>query len=98
MGVCGRVKVRLSEDRMGNVIGYPIREDLRKKIKDHLFFYGVDSDGTFLVQEDYNIESLLGEIPKRAGRDLRKGWDIVVLMDPWQLGHYYGWDTQTIFE
>ena len=31
-------------------------------------------------------------------KDLSEGWDITILIDPWELAHFYGYDSHTIFE
>ena len=45
------------------------------------------------------VDSLEGlDLSSRQRSRLEASWEVVVLMDPWVLGHYYGWDAHTAFE
>ena len=51
------------------------------------------------VQEPYiqHAEDL-PEMPRRQRRALDAGWDVTILMDPWEVGHYYGYDAHAVAE
>ena len=92
------IRVKIFQDRMGNIIGYPIRQDIREKIINHLADFNIKSDGSFFLQEGMDAGLALEFISDRLYRDLLYGWDIYPIIDAWAIGHFYGWDTHTIFE
>ena len=92
------IKVKIRQDNMGNIIGYPVRRDIREKIIDHLANFKIESSGDFFFQEDHGAESLNGLISDRLKKDLLNGWDIYPIINAWTIGHFYGWDAYTLFE
>lgn len=93
-----KIRVKIRQDNIGNIIGYPVRRDIREKIIDHLSDFNVRSNGDFFFQEDHEAESLSGLISDRLKKDLLNGWDIYPVIDAWTAAHFYGWDTHTLFE
>jgi len=85
-----RIKIRFSEDRMGSVILTPVNERLRDRIIRHLADLGVESDGTVYVQDGDYV--LFEHLSQGQIRDVREGWDVTVLMDPWIFLNYVGYD------
>jgi len=89
-----RIKVKFHEDRMGCLHLTPLNERLQGRIRRHLAEFKVSWDGSVLIQEDYNAEQALEDyLTPAQRRDVKQGWDVVVLMDPWTFLHYVGWDT-----
>lgn len=75
----------------------PVRNDLTQQIIDHLSEYEA-TDGNAFFQWDYDIPSFIRE-KKSVKRFLKNGdSEVTILVDPWELGHVYGYDTHTIFE
>lgn len=40
----------------------------------------------------------LPEMPRRKRKALDDGYHVTILMDPWDVGHYYGYDAHTVAE
>jgi hypothetical protein len=88
-----RIKVEFSEDRMGCLHLRPVNERLQGRIKRYLAEWKVGWDGDVLIQEDYNAEATLREHLTGPEREqVRLGWSVTKLMDPWTFLHYVGWD------
>lgn len=93
------IKVEIRKDRMGNIIACPVRDDIRNKIRSHLQDFNVHSDGTAFFQEGGPAQEFLeNELSKHAQREIAKGHTVTPVFDPWIVGHWYGWDTHTLFE
>jgi hypothetical protein len=88
--------VRYSLDRMGLLTIKPVSARWQGRIARHLQANGTvptpedgdDSvwaescrDGSVLIQEDYNIEAEMENLPVGKARDLREGYDVTVRMD-----------------
>jgi hypothetical protein len=47
-------------------------------------------------QGDWDLPDTVKE--NRQYSELVKGWDITILVDPWEFGHWLGWDAHTVAE
>ena len=94
------IRVKVFEDRMGNIQGFPVRKDLCDKIRNHLNEMVNDKQSSlFFMQEGMGAEEFKQEfLSKQQQKDVENGWYVTLTIDPWIVGHWYGWDTHTIFE
>jgi len=93
------IKVDVFQNRFGDITGRPVRQDIRTRILDHLLeFEGPGAEDTFYFQGGMGAEEFLDSLSPRQRRDIENGYTITILVDPWELGHWYGWDTHTLFE
>lgn len=83
-------------DRLGNLHVRPINERWRRRFQEVVRHYGGPAGDIFL---DRDVEAFIEQdIPRRYHRDLRAGWDVHWRVDPWVVGHWYGWDAHTAAE
>lgn len=73
----------------------PVNGCLRDAIVRRVVENGGPDEEDVFIQGGGNLPE---EIPAAKRRDLDNGWDIIFLMDPWVLAHYYGYDAHTVFE
>ena len=94
------IRVKVWEDRMGNLRGFPIRKDIREKIVAHLneMHPNNPQSSMFFIQEGTEEEFRQEFLSKQQQKDVENGWYATLTIDPWIVGHWYGWDTHTIFE
>lgn len=94
------IKVKVWEDEMGNIIGYPVREDIQEMVINHLneMCPGTLHNAKFFFQEGMGAEEFKSELSSKQRNIIERGWNIYIMIDPWEMGHWYGWDTHTLFE
>ena len=96
-----KIKVRVERDRMGNIKGRPVSERWAKRFEDVVRDNGgADSEGNvdgFFLQ-GYAADEFLLDLPRRRAREISEGWPVVVMLDPWHVGHLYGYDAHTAAE
>jgi len=94
------IRVKVFEDRMGNIQGFPIRKDIREKIVAHLneMHPNNPQSSMFFFQEGNRSEDFKADLSPKLRHDIEHGWYVTLTIDPWIVGHWYGWDTHTIFE
>ena len=86
------IKIRVREDSMGCLHLTPIKESYIDQIIDYLKEFNVDSDGSVLIQSDYDVESFYEDCNYRQKRDIQSGWGATMLFDAWTFLNYIGWD------
>lgn len=92
------IKVQVWQDKMGNILGQPVRADLRKKIGDHMKVMTGHFTSRFFFQAEDDALGFEELLSLRQAYDLRHGYTVYLNVDPWLMGHWYGWDTHTLFE
>ena len=85
-------------DRFGNLIGRPRNKRVARRIAKHMEEMTGHYDSSFYIQQDYEVEIFLSEIPRSAKKDIMNGWTVEIRVDPWTIAHFYGWDCHTLFE
>lgn len=99
MRMPSKISVEVEEDRMGNVIVRPVDKRYAKAFakvrKDNGGGGGEDAffnDGGEAEQfkSDY--------LNPRQRKELEKGYPVRMKMDPWDVGHLYGYDAHTAVE
>lgn len=92
------IKVIIQEDNIGNIAVRPVREDIRRIITEHLQDFGVESDGRAFFNEGGEAQQFQQQLSNHCIRELKRGFNITMNIDAWTAGHWYGWDTHTLFE
>jgi hypothetical protein len=87
------MKVRISINRMGHLTLSPVSSEVSARLRRYLAKSGAENpDPSVYLQLDTDVESLLSGLPAEVSKDIREGWDRVVLMDPRTFGSYCGYD------
>jgi hypothetical protein len=92
--------IQVREDRMGNIIGKPKSKRIRNKIERYLWDLGKKYNyGEFFFQQGMGAEEFKNKYLKRRQRtDIEDGYTINIRLDDWEVGHFYSYDTHTLFE
>ena len=98
MRVRGYVKVRVSPNRLGHLTISPINDRITRRIVKVVKANGGPGHDSVYLQVDTDVEAFLADFRPSVRRDVDAGWDVTVIMDPWVLGHYFGYDGHTAFE
>lgn len=91
-------------DRMGNIFVAPVRRDWRAWFARIVRDNGGEAANplsdyeTAFFQEGGPAEEFMGDIPKRAKLELRKGYTVRFRADLWIVGHWYGFGAHTAAE
>lgn len=107
----GWIKIRVSEDRMGNLHLEPIRRQVRERciahlrqVRDDFKRLGITgpnahvaipkaNESLVFLQEGMAAEEFReNHLSPQNLRDMRGGWDVTILMDPWVFLHFIGFD------
>jgi len=99
------MKVEISPLRWGGYTARPVGQVWVKKFGEYMADW-LNSDPSVPTLELEECASVLwqhdGELPetvtenRAAMRELGRGWPVVVLVDPWEFGHWLGWDAHTV--
>ena len=87
-----RIKINVREDSMGNLVLTPIVDRYCEQITEYLKEFNVDSDGSVLIQMDYEVATFLDDCNPSHRRDIRQGWGCNILFDAWTFLVMVGWD------
>lgn len=89
--------VEVQMDRMGSMVLRPVSERVRAQMRRHNKEWTGHSEDTVLIQREDNIDSFMERhVPPRKHSRIRQGWPEAVRMDPWDFGHYVGYDFQEV--
>jgi len=80
-------------------IGYtatPISKYWRKRFAEHMREWANYPTSEVYFQGLYDLPESI--VLNRQYNELCKGWDITILVDPWEFGHWLGYDAHTITE
>ena len=86
------IKINVREDSMGCLYLTPIKQSYIDQIIEYLKEFNVESDGSVLIQNDYEVESFLDECNSTQKKDIENGWGCNMLFDAWTFLNYVGWD------
>ncbi len=85
--------VEVQEDRMGMLLLTPVSKKVQAQMRKHTKEWTGHADDTVLIQRDYDVEHFLERyVPAAKRRDVREGWGARIQMDPWEFGHFVGYD------
>tara|TARA_Y100000004_G_scaffold145228_1_gene165652 strand:- start:576 stop:860 length:285 start_codon:yes stop_codon:yes gene_type:complete len=86
------MKVKANQDRMGCLTIVPVSERRREAYARHLSEWDPDFSGdvSVFVQSDVGI-FIEDNVPQRHHEDLRNGWGVTFLVDPWVFERWLGY-------
>ena len=97
------IKIIVKSLRWGAYTAEPISHYWRKAFAEHILEWKYNGDCTGIPKHELCQAYFQGswELPatildNRQYTELAKGWDITVLVDPWEFGHWLGYDAHTI--
>ena len=79
-------------DRMGSIVLTPRSKKVRAQMRKHNKEWTGHADDTVYLQEGFGASEFLGLLPRAKRRELEAGWPLTIRMDPWEFGHYVGYD------
>mgnify|MGYP005996660517 FL=1 len=86
------IKINVSQDNMGMLYLKPVKQSYIDQIINYLKEFNVDSDGSVLIQNDYEVETFLDECNSTQKKDIENGWGCNMLFDAWTFLTWIGWD------
>ena len=86
------IKINVSQDGMGMLYLRPIKQSYIDQIINYLKEFNVDSDGSVLIQNDYEVETFLDECNSSQKQDIENGWGCNMLFDAWTFLTWIGYD------
>ena len=92
------ILVEAKKDRIGGILIRPVNKEYAERFARaaELNGAGIDEDHWAYIQDGEAFKE--NSVPKRYHRDIQHGWDVRWRADPWEVGHYYGWDAHVIAE
>lgn len=94
-----RIKVYVERDGMGTVFGYVVSDRWAKRFASIVRKNGGGNRGeTFYFQGDAADEFIDQDVPPRHRSAVRDGFGVTFLADPWDVGHWFGYDAHTAAE
>lgn len=94
-----RILVSAKQDLIGNIKAGPVSPKYRDKFRGVIFENGGPKDYSWaFLQEGGPAESFLELVPKRYLNHFNAGYEVRWFVDPWIVGHWYGYDAHTVVE
>ncbi len=87
-----KIKINVTQDDMGMLYLRPVKQSYIDQIITYLKEFNVDSDGSVLIQNDYEVESFLDDCTSTQKKDIENGWGATMLFDAWTFLTWIGWD------
>jgi hypothetical protein len=91
----GTILVRVQQDRMGSIVGAPIDKKWGRRFAAVAEMNGGSNDRDFFFQSP---DEFLEDMPVKARREVERGWPVTFRVDPWVVGHWYGYDAHAVAE
>lgn len=94
-----KIRVEARMDPMGNILVKPSTVKFAKVFSEvRKSNGGGDGLECFFQEGKYASEFLVEHIPEDLREDLEQGWSVDFRVDPWVVGHWYGYDAHTVCE
>ena len=90
------ITIEVKDDCMGGLLIRPVNDDFAAAYARHVEeFTGVYEESAYVDSNDFEsfTDRYLG---KEEIESLKNGYKIDVEIDPWELGHYYGYDANNV--
>ena len=92
------IKIEAWTDRVGNVYARPRNRKWAEKFVAVVVANGGSNNKTVFFQEGDAAQWFIEELSQRQRNDLERFGTISFLADPWEVGHWYGYDAHTAAE
>lgn len=91
-----QIIVEVKQDNMGNITARPKSDRYAKAFGKAVDANGGCFDLCAFFQEGMSACEFIENVPKRYRRDLERGFSVCFKADPWEVGHWYGYDAHTV--
>ncbi len=96
--VTGRIKVEARMDNMGNIMARPVSDRWAKRFAKRCNENGGSADLEAFFQDGMVAHDFMEDMTPGQRRDLNNGYTVRFFVDPWIVGHWYGYDAHTAAE
>ena len=86
------ITVRAETDRWGGIEVIPVSLRWARRFRDAATRNGGPRSLSVYFQGDTASEFTETDVPKHLRDDLSDGWPVTWRVDPWTVGHWYGYD------
>jgi len=99
MRMPSKIAVEVEEDRMGNIIARPVNARYAKAFaKARKENGGGGGEDAFFNDGGEAEEFKREHLNSRQRKEIEKGYPVRMKVDPWVVGHWYGYDAHTVAE
>ena len=99
MRMPSKIAVDVEEDRMGNIIAKPVSAKYAKAFAKVRKENGGGSGDDAFFNDGGEAEEFKREyLSSKQRKDLGSGYGVRMKVDPWVVGHWYGYDAHTVAE
>lgn len=91
-----RIVLVVQMDRMGCITAEPISQVWCQKYRRHMQEMTGRATSQAFFQGDYEAPDTI--TTHRNYKDLLAGWDLQITIDPWEFGHWLGYDACNVTE
>ena len=99
MRMPSKIAVEVEKDRMGNIIARPVNARYAKAFaKARRDNGGGGGEDAFFNDGNEAEQFKSNYLNSRQRKDLERGYPVRLKMDPWDVGHLYGYDAHTVVE
>ena len=88
--------INIYKTTYGNYITEPVSTKWAHKFAKHMEEWTDHHDASAFFQGDYELPETVTQ--NRQFKALQDGYTITIQIDPWEYGHWLGWDAHTIAE
>lgn len=93
----GTILVEAQLDYMGSVIARPVCDEYAKAYAKHVKEFTGNYELTAYFQEGMGAQQFIEYwVPEDKCEELNSGWSIEFVADPWDVGHWYGYDAYNV--
>jgi len=90
------IRIRVQSLPYGAFVAFPESVKWNRAFAGHMLKYTGHYDSSAFFQGEWELPETITQ--NRQYGELRKGWDICILVDPWEFGHWLGYDAHIVAE
>lgn len=92
------MQVHVEHDWIESIKVRPDNDDVAEAFARHVEDFTGNYEETALIQGSDNVSSFYDQLDQQEVEMLERGHGILVDLDPWYVGHLYGYDAHTLVE